>query len=560
MNPVVSFDQRSWIELTHANALPAVAEVLSRPDGPIPQRGEAFKSLAILRFFDGVFGAICIVDPSQPDVHATLWGAERILINGIRPKLERCYRVSEALFNAIVASVVKTEVVNALKRDDQDDVTDNLLRRALLLGSNDLHFLGGPATTELRVHRNGVYAHFGLLSTGDARLMLRALYTRLTEKSKEGDWSDDQPMRGQQKRELWPGKWYALRFQSQNAHPDCFDVTIRLLPLGIKADERSFAALGFLPDQVRALHHMLDQPRGMVAMVGPTGSGKSTSLVAELQYLLRRHEGGVKIQTLEDPVEYEIPGVRQANVAKALPDDTQDMLWERALTTLMRMKPDIVMLGEIRNSVTARIGVMLNRTGHKFLSSFHADDVFSYYDRLVEFGIALEALLDDGFVAGIVRQRLVPLLCQVCSVPYDVRTAPKTMTEALRRAAPAPEVFERIRVQGAEAACLACKACAGTGHSGQTVLAEILLPDSEINDTMSRPVSGPRAARKLWRQGKAGHLSGGHTLMLEHGLTRVLEGRVSPICIDRQVQTLTLEHVSKLGQQITLPDSLGDAS
>lgn len=537
-----------WVAVYNRSALAPIARVLSSTVGVVSLPEEVLAKLAIVQFKDGTVAAITCGDVDSEETHWALWVAKKARLDGRPVEVSKYYEVPESTLLALYDGGSEQTVITATSRDEADTEIDLWLTRAVEEESNDIHFLGSPATTEIRIHTGATYVRLGEISSTKFQQLAKAMYVRCGEKTRTDDFTIDQPLRGQFVREI-KGTRYAIRLQTQGAHPDTFDMTLRLLELGAQSLGKDFAKLGFAPHQGVALRRMLDEPRGMIVVCGPTGSGKSTTLKSALEYLDRRHDHEVKIQTLEDPVEYEIAGARQASVTKSLEGESEEQMWTRALTSLMRMRPDVIMLGEVRNPPTARTAEQAARTGHKLLTTIHADRVFSVYRRFVENGVKLDALAEDGFMNGIVRQRLLPILCPECSIPYakaDRSALEPRVHQALFNAAAGEGALELVRVRGHDPQCARCH---GRGSVGLTVCAEMLLPDAEINDALAR--GDYRTAERQWRNGNAGHVKGTrfHS-MLEHALVKCFSGEVSPRAIDRQVDVLEPELVPKIGRDV----------
>ncbi|MES9923609.1 MAG: type II secretion system ATPase GspE [Candidatus Thiodiazotropha endolucinida] len=212
-----------------------------------------------------------------------------------------------------------------------------------------------------------------------------------------------------------------------------------------------FASLGFDSTIEKRLLEILDRPHGVVVVTGPTGSGKTTSLYAALNYLNRPER---KILTVEDPVEYNIEGVNQIQVKPNIGLD-----FSSALRSIVRQDPDIIMIGEIRDQETAQIAVQSALTGHLVLSSLHTNDAAGSITRFIDMGI--EPFLLTSTVNAVVAQRLVRNLCPDCKAPYD----------------PPPEVAARFETFPGRATlyrAVGCEHCSGSGYRGRSAIIEML--------------------------------------------------------------------------------------
>jgi general secretion pathway protein E len=218
--------------------------------------------------------------------------------------------------------------------------------------------------------------------------------------------------------------------------------------------------LGFGPELREALLKLLTLPSGMLLVTGPTGSGKTSTLYAALQILNTRDR---KILTVEDPVEYQLPGANQIPVRPAIGLDFANIL-----RSLLRQDPDVLLIGEIRDLETARIAAQASLTGHLLLSTLHTNDAASAVVRLLDMG--LEDYLLASVLRGVLAQRLVRCLCRLCREAY---VPARVMIErfGLAELAGGPPQLHRP---------VGCPACNGTGYRGRTAIAELLVIDERL--------------------------------------------------------------------------------
>jgi len=232
-------------------------------------------------------------------------------------------------------------------------------------------------------------------------------------------------------------------------------LVLRLLPK--EREHFSLKNLGMEADHHAAFSATIREPNGIVLVTGPTGSGKSTTLYAALEAII---DGTKKIITVEDPVEYDIHGVTQVQVHPEI-----DYTFARALRSLLRQDPDIVMIGEIRDLETAQIAIQASMTGHLVFSTLHTNDATSAFTRLVDMG--LEPFLVTSGLRGVLAQRLVRRLCPRCSAPA---AAPEgEIAEEFASCAP-PRLRETARWLRATG----CDACLGTGYKGRLAIYEVV--------------------------------------------------------------------------------------
>ena len=236
------------------------------------------------------------------------------------------------------------------------------------------------------------------------------------------------------------------------------EIVIRILDQS--AVQLDMNVLGFSGHMLAALTQILDRPNGILLVTGPTGSGKSTTLYAALARLNRTDR---KIITVEDPVEYKIDGLNQIQVKPEIGLD-----FARSLRSILRHDPDIIMVGEIRDSETARIATQAALTGHLVLSTLHTNDAASAITRLQDMGV--EKFLIASTVSGVLAQRLVRTLCRECCTPVD---PPPLLRERVAERAARGEAHQLYKAVG-------CSNCRGTGYRGRTVIAEFMALDGPL--------------------------------------------------------------------------------
>lgn len=219
--------------------------------------------------------------------------------------------------------------------------------------------------------------------------------------------------------------------------------------------------LGMSDDHLATMERFLARPWGAVLVSGPTGSGKTTTLYAGLS---RINEPTRKIITIEDPIEYRIPGITQMAVNPSI-----GLTFAALLRTVLRSDPDVVLVGEIRDPETAEIAIRAALTGHLVLSSIHTNDAPSALTRLVD--MRVEPYITSSALVGVVAQRLARRLCRKCRKRY--RVSPET---ALAAGFTEEEVEQGLRLYRA----VGCDECSGTGYRGRVGLFEIMEVTEEI--------------------------------------------------------------------------------
>jgi len=285
-------------------------------------------------------------------------------------------------------------------------------------------------------------------------------------------------------------------------------IVIRLL--GQEKEMLRLDKLGFRPDALSVMRAAISRPHGMILTSGPTGSGKSSTLYAILMEL---NKTNVKIITLEDPVEYKIEGVEQSQVKK-----DEGYTFAAGLRASLRQDPDIIMVGEIRDAETAEIAVQAALTGHLLLSTIHANSAPGVFVRLLDVGV--KPFLLSGSINLVMAQRLVRKICQFCVEEYEPR--PEVWQEIQKTLEPLKETLTpemQTLLSSAQPKLRrgkGCSRCSNAGFLGREVIAEVLVPNEEIEDLTSKKASISEFARVASASGMVS--------MEQDGLTRVLQG------------------------------------
>ena len=247
-------------------------------------------------------------------------------------------------------------------------------------------------------------------------------------------------------------------------------------------------------------------------VTGPTGSGKTTTLYSILGHL---NKEGVNIMTLEDPVEYPMPVIRQTSIS-----DSVKMDFAEGIRSMMRQDPDIILVGEVRDHETAEMAFRAAMTGHQVFSTLHTNSAIRSIPRLVDLGIKPEVLA--GNVIGIVAQRLLRTLCKSCKVPHD----------------PSPIELQLLGLQPGEPhsvySPVGCPACEHLGYKGRISILELLKFDAALDELITQRASLKIMLDYVRQQG--------FVTMAEDGLRRVKEGLTTVEEVGRVVDLTELIH------------------
>lgn len=266
------------------------------------------------------------------------------------------------------------------------------------------------------------------------------------------------------------------------------------------------AKLGFSPENLKKITDSQKKPEGIIIVTGPTGSGKSTSLYSMLNEI---NHVEINIQTLEDPVEYSLPMIRQTHVREGV------LEFADGIKALLRQDPDIIFIGEIRDKTTAEMALKAAMTGHQVYTTLHTNDSFGAIPRLLDLG------LKPGMIAGaliaVFAQRLTRRLCAHCKEAY--RPNPEECRILSVNSQQPPEIF-RAREGG-------CDMCAGQGYKGRVAVAEVLTFDEDMDELLARGES--KAELKIMAEKK------GFKNMKDDGILKILEGVTDLAALSRVV-------------------------
>jgi type II secretory ATPase GspE/PulE/Tfp pilus assembly ATPase PilB-like protein len=255
--------------------------------------------------------------------------------------------------------------------------------------------------------------------------------------------------------------------------------------------------LGFHKDAIELLSDSLNMPHGMILVTGPTGAGKTTTLYSVLSIINSVHKN---IITVEDPIEYQLPLVRQSQVnVKA------GLTFAVGLRSILRHDPDVILVGEMRDIETAELAIRSSLTGHLVFSTLHTNDAVSSLPRLIDMGV--EPFLVTSTVDTVISQRLVRVLCTKCREAYT----------------PLPDLIKKMAVPAKEKIILykakGCQECGNTGYKGRTVIYEIM----KMNESLRNLVLMRAGTDRLIAAAK----ENGMETMYEIGIKKVIAGITS---------------------------------
>lgn len=324
-----------------------------------------------------------------------------------------------------------------------------------------------------------------------------------------------------------------VRFHSAPIHPQGnYQSVMRLLrPASSAGGFRPLRNIGYTAEQTNEIMDMIGGGSGIVLVVGPTNSGKSTTMQSAVRAVQEIRGMNIKISTIENPVEYEMTGACQ--MAASSKD------FDKYLKASLRQDPDVVVVGEIRDAAAAETTKNLVLAGHKIFSTLHVYEAPAAFARLIQLGVPRGLLSMPGFISGVVYQRLVPVVCPHCSHKYIDIAGRGVLTDELefrltRTVSVGEDDVRFARVGG-------CEHCDFLGVVGRTPCAEVLRPDATFLDMVRREDDAGAKAYWLGQLGARIGMNGSPTA-LSHAKHKMRHGVVDPRDVEAELSLLTSEH------------------
>jgi Type II secretory pathway, ATPase PulE/Tfp pilus assembly pathway, ATPase PilB len=402
------------------------------------------------------------------------------------------------------------EVSKTLETVKSDDILDYLISQASKLNASDIHIENNEDNVRVRFRIDGTLHPIAVLSKDKFRILFSAIASAANVSVAAREAQSGHVVK---KFTMEDGSQQTLNMRVETvptAHGQ--DIVMRLF--NFDANMLSLDQLGFSDDDRKVIDDIVAHPRGMVMVVGPTGSGKSTTLYSILNALNTPER---KIITLEDPIEYEIPGVTQIPIDTNNENNTGNGFAE-AFRAVLRLDPDVVMVGEIRDNDTAKTAIQASITGHLVLCTFHAEDSSSAFARMIDM-IGKNPVFSTA-VRLVVGQRLVRKLDPATKIEYEPDEATKSWIRQVLVSLPGgvekPNLFD-FKLWGP-----------GTseenpfGYSGRTIIMEQLIVNKDIQEFLSGDEKDVNAdAIKKAAQ------ANGMVTMIQSGVLKALAGETS---------------------------------
>lgn len=475
-----------------------------------------------------------------------MWGSALHLEAGNRIKLKQ----PDLTITQHRATV---EVIRTLHHQNAANVSSHLLDQteierfawkliddAVEQSTSDIHIETRDSYAQVFFRIFGERVEQATIASESALALCNVLYGFHADSSSKGtSWNPSKVLDTSIEHETASGTRVQIRFHSAPIHPSPnFHVVCRLLVMDV-ARTPELEDIGYTNAQVRAIEDMLVGAQGLVVLVGPTNSGKSTSMQALARRIRKNRGESIKLVTVEDPVEYLIEGACQMGVPhgrKQLEDKTGS-IYNTLLKGTLRQDPDAVIVGEIRDEESCASVKGLVLAGRKLLSTLHVFESMAVYARLRELGLPESILFMSNFITGVIYQRLVPTLCPHCSLPIE---------EANQLGLVSPNVFERvtnavplelsnIRVRNPAG----CPECSERGVIGRTVCAEMIVPDEVFLEHMR--AGNLAAARTYWSGNVQLNVNGFGVSAVAHAISKMILGMLDPHDVESQIGMIKVD-------------------
>ncbi|WP_019583727.1 GspE/PulE family protein [Thioalkalivibrio sp. ALE16] len=471
---------------------------------------------------------------------ADLIGTARKALPGARVH-NRPRLTTAAIIEALYERQNSDELLSGGDVSNEQQDFDDIGRYALANKVSDIHIEADRESAQILMRQHGRLRHYKDLAPERARAICSAAYNTLTESGSTRDSFNERIFQNAVIDRPYEEGRVRFRYASMPVAPEGFNVVLRLLPIGVEADHQSYEDLGYAESHVRDIRRAMGKSSGVFIIAGTTGSGKSTTLQNAIEGIAMERPDQ-KIRTIEEPVEYRIRGASQTPVvrdeSKAGDGKSENKPFVDAIKAALRSDPDVLMIGEIRDTVTAELAIQAAQTGHQVATTIHADAWSGVVDRLNLIDIDGGTLSQPGLISGLAYQKLMPVLCDHCKIPAE---------EWARENAGTPEQKSMIgrlsEIQNNDLDGIyfskqnGCPECNGVGIVGQTVCAEVALP----NNAMLRAIRQGDIieARKAWRDQRSeepGDMTG--RTAFEHAIYKMRKGICDPRDIEHRFMML----------------------
>lgn len=452
---------------------------------------------------------------------------------------QQIFRKCKSLeYKSIVRALATPNIISIIYSMDRSGSSENrkaednkyvkeytsIISRALETNSTDIHIEVRRDSALLRFRTNGRLVNIEDWDVASAKRVAGLIYTVIASE-KEISFNENEPQSAIVD-DVVNGISIRLRLNTLNAYPKGFDMTMRVLRMGMTVSDVSLDSLGYSPSQLKDILRMKAKPNGAIIVAGVTGSGKSTTNTVLLSSIINDNtdELGceIKVITVEDPPEYEIPGATQVPVVRSKTKN-DDNPFAATMRACLRMDPDILLVGEVRDGESAELMQHAIQSGHMVYTTIHAQHAFAIPTRMKGMGLTDDVIGSQGFLSGLIYQSLVKMCCGSCSYTLKEALSLKEFNENVEfmdmagRVKKIPNGSEgwshvRIRRKGG------CDKCNG-GIIGRSVVAETI----DITDTLIEYFG-----RGEYNEARRYYRDNGGLFVVDHAIEKVMEGLVDP--------------------------------
>jgi type IV pilus assembly protein PilB len=420
----------------------------------------------------------------------------RKIVKGVQIKAEKLAGYQERMESF-------DDISSVIKGANITDILAIVIAAALKLGSSDIHIEAEEKQIAVRLRVDGILQDVAEIDKSQWKKMINRIKLVAGLKMNISDRPQDGRFTIFQKDKKIDVRTSTL--------PTAYGESVVMRILNPDSIQLEFQQLGFRETVLKKLLKIIEKPHGMIVTTGPTGSGKTTTLYAILKHL---NKPGVKIITLEDPVEYKLEGINQSQI-----NHSKEYTFSKGLRSILRQDPDIVMVGEIRDLETAETAIQAALTGHMLISTIHTNDAAGAIPRFISMGV--KPFLLAPAINAFMGQRLARKICESCKVEAtldaELMEKVKTLIDRI------PENSGEAKIDLAKVKFMTgegCNKCNGTGYKGRVGLYEILIKDAEIEKFILTGEISEYAVREVAQ--KQGMIT-----MAQDGLLKAVDGLTS---------------------------------
>lgn len=457
--------------------------------------------------------------------------------------VEQGFKVKRLFTTKNIIDITNSNFVSSVSKLKQQDegvyhqLFDSILKKAVDKGTSDVILSVSNNKARVLMRIKGKVKFDTELPVEKARSLASVAYTSLAESgAKEPTYNERKPQDGIINRVI-NGMDVTVRLATVPAHPNGFDMTMRIMPLGTAQKEQALTTLGYDELQNNLIDFATTIPVGVFLIAGVTGSGKTTTLGTLIRKILRESNGATRVLTIEDPPEHRIDGATQIPVVRANKDSEETSPFNAAMRASLRSDPDVLMPGEIRDSESAKLLVDATLSGHQVYTTVHAPSMFDILVRLRELGVESSVIGSSSFISCLIYQSLVRKVCPHCAVNYyeyknsQNKDSPMQATLTRLESTFEEKDLKNIKFRNESG----CDKCDFEGISGREVIAEVCVPDRQMKNLFME--GRDEEAIQYYREC-------GGKFIVDHGKDKLLSGIVDIRDLEEKVGRIDMSDIS----------------